>query len=109
MALAHKEYPHYGLQFHPESICTCYGNDLLRNFLRIALDYQLKNACRPFPLKGEIDQGSSTATTTPMSKRGGGRRGESKRARLPCPPRRRLRQLHLQRVPDALGLAVGRP
>ena len=33
MAVAHKEYPIYGLQFHPESILTPDGPTILRNFL----------------------------------------------------------------------------
>jgi anthranilate synthase/aminodeoxychorismate synthase-like glutamine amidotransferase len=33
MALQHREYPVYGVQFHPESILTEYGKELLRNFL----------------------------------------------------------------------------
>lgn len=32
MALAHKKYPVYGVQFHPESIMTAYGYALLKNF-----------------------------------------------------------------------------
>ncbi|MBN1994819.1 MAG: bifunctional anthranilate synthase component II/anthranilate phosphoribosyltransferase [Anaerolineae bacterium] len=35
MALRHKEYPTIGVQFHPESILTEYGHELLRNFLEI--------------------------------------------------------------------------
>ena len=35
MALRHREYPVYGVQFHPESILTEYGKDLLRNFLNV--------------------------------------------------------------------------
>ena len=31
MAVKHKEYPIYGLQFHPESILTPKGIDILRN------------------------------------------------------------------------------
>ncbi len=34
MAVQHKEYPIYGLQFHPESIMTPEGKKMLRNFLR---------------------------------------------------------------------------
>ena len=33
MGLKHKEYPIEGVQFHPESIMTGAGKDLLRNFL----------------------------------------------------------------------------
>jgi anthranilate synthase component II len=36
MALAHKTKPIFGVQFHPESIATEYGYELLRNFLKIA-------------------------------------------------------------------------
>lgn len=33
MAVQHKEYPIYGIQFHPESFATEGGKDLIRNFL----------------------------------------------------------------------------
>lgn len=35
MAVKHKEYPLYGLQFHPESILTPDGMTILKNFLSI--------------------------------------------------------------------------
>lgn len=35
MALKHKDYPVYGVQFHPEAILTQYGKKLLKNFLEI--------------------------------------------------------------------------
>lgn len=38
MALAHKQLPFYGMQFHPESIATACGHDLLQNFLKLASD-----------------------------------------------------------------------
>jgi anthranilate synthase component 2 len=36
MGLRHAELPVHGVQFHPESIASEHGHDLLRNFLRLA-------------------------------------------------------------------------
>ncbi len=36
MAIKHKEFPCYGLQFHPESILTAQGELIVRNFLKEA-------------------------------------------------------------------------
>lgn len=35
MAIEHKEYPIYGLQFHPESIMTPDGHEMLKNFIEL--------------------------------------------------------------------------
>ena len=34
MAIQHKKYPIYGVQFHPESIMTPNGKQMLRNFIK---------------------------------------------------------------------------
>ncbi|MCZ6495400.1 MAG: aminodeoxychorismate/anthranilate synthase component II [Alphaproteobacteria bacterium] len=36
MGLAHKEFPIFGIQFHPESIASQHGHALLKNFITIA-------------------------------------------------------------------------
>ncbi len=39
MGLKHREYPIYGVQFHPEAILTEYGRELLRNFQHICEEW----------------------------------------------------------------------
>ncbi len=49
MAVEHKKFPIYGVQFHPESILTEHGEQLMKNFLQIALEniqmqtYKIRN------------------------------------------------------------------
>lgn len=45
MAAAHKKYPHYGVQYHPESICSQQGQELIRNFWSLA-----KGNIKPQPM-----------------------------------------------------------
>ena len=35
MGIEHKKYPLYGVQFHPESIETQYGDKIIKNFIKI--------------------------------------------------------------------------
>ena len=43
MGIRHKQYLIEGVQFHPESILTKCGKDLLRNFVNTARKMKLKN------------------------------------------------------------------
>ena len=40
MGIRHRSYPIEAVQFHPESVLTAVGHDLIRNFLTAALDHQ---------------------------------------------------------------------
>ncbi len=44
MAMHHQEHPVYGVQFHPESILTPYGIDVIKNFLYLARDWNSINS-----------------------------------------------------------------
>ena len=37
MGIAHREFPLYGFQFHPESFLTHCGTELLKRFLQVPL------------------------------------------------------------------------
>jgi anthranilate synthase component 2 len=44
MGLSHKTHPVHGVQFHPESIESQHGHDILRNFIEIARNFDRKQA-----------------------------------------------------------------
>jgi len=44
MGVKHINYPLYGLQFHPESVLTPYGLDIIRNFMMISDQWNEKLA-----------------------------------------------------------------
>jgi anthranilate synthase component 2 len=43
MGVQHKEHPVHGVQFHPESIASEHGKDILRNFLSIVTDWNARH------------------------------------------------------------------
>lgn len=42
MAVSHKKYPLYGVQFHPEAVMTQHGHELLKNFINISEEWWRK-------------------------------------------------------------------
>ena len=46
MGVTHRSHPTWGVQFHPESIMTPEGKDILRNFLRLAAVFEKKQRKR---------------------------------------------------------------
>jgi len=40
MAVEHREYPVFGVQFHPEAVLTEFGHELIENFLAVAGEIQ---------------------------------------------------------------------
>ncbi|XP_034703817.1 aminodeoxychorismate synthase, chloroplastic-like isoform X6 [Vitis riparia] len=43
MGIMHSTRPHYGLQFHPESIGTSFGRQIFKNFREMTQDYWLRS------------------------------------------------------------------
>eukprot|EP00892_Ulva_mutabilis_P002610 jgi/Ulvmu1/1234/UM109_0032.1 len=47
MGIAHRYRPHFGVQYHPESVATGFGEQLLRNFTRITVDHHCQRSQLP--------------------------------------------------------------
>lgn len=43
MGISHKSKPHFGVQFHPESICSEYGKEIIENFFKLSKEFYNKN------------------------------------------------------------------
>ncbi|EST32791.1 aminodeoxychorismate synthase component I [Streptomyces niveus] len=67
MALRHRELPQWGVQFHPESVASQYGREILRNFAD--LTRPTRHVQRP-PVTGggtRSDTGTDTVTVSALS------------------------------------------
>jgi para-aminobenzoate synthetase len=65
-AIQHRSHPHYGVQFHPESIGTQYGIGLLENFVRVVEDQK-----HTYTLDGrpaQSNDGIPSSASTPSGK-----------------------------------------
>jgi para-aminobenzoate synthetase len=79
MAVAHRTRPQWGVQFHPESICTEYGRQLLANFRDLTREFGARGAAR----SGALPAGPAAEPRAAVERRGEGeRRGVAGRAKL---------------------------
>ncbi|RLM54751.1 putative aminodeoxychorismate synthase, chloroplastic [Panicum miliaceum] len=44
MAIRHSSRPHYGVQFHPESVATHYGRQIFQNFKKMTRDFGFRSS-----------------------------------------------------------------
>jgi para-aminobenzoate synthetase len=64
MGVRHRRLPRWGVQFHPESICTEHGARLMANFRDVALLSRDQRASRS---SGAVTPGNGAATRSPLS------------------------------------------
>lgn len=65
MGIMHSSRPHYGLQFHPESVATYHGRQIFKNFRKITEDYWLR--LRPYAACMQVPCASQLLREVPRS------------------------------------------
>ncbi|KAI9298501.1 ADC synthase [Neoconidiobolus thromboides FSU 785] len=68
MGVAHKTLPYYGVQFHPESICSQFGDKMIQNFAGISYHYS-NNPHKDIPLPQSVWKYSTLNCATPLVER----------------------------------------
>lgn len=71
MAVAHRTRPQWGVQFHPESICTEYGRQLLANFRDLTREFAAASG-------GAAGRARQPAARQPAAREAGARGGVSR-------------------------------
>ncbi|MFJ1646011.1 aminodeoxychorismate synthase component I [Streptomyces sp. NPDC088258] len=69
MAVRHRHRPLWGVQFHPESVCTEHGHQLLRNFTELTRDWYERNpaaAARATPVAPATRVAPAPAAPSPV-------------------------------------------
>ena len=64
MGIEHCSLPLWGVQFHPESICTIEGKKILRNFYRLAAEYLGRQDWEPDDIKPAVRYEPAAEETT---------------------------------------------
>ncbi|KAL2611619.1 hypothetical protein R1flu_023311 [Riccia fluitans] len=54
MGVSHRRWPHHGVQFHPESVATSYGKQILENFRNITVQFWKKQSRQLVSLDKEV-------------------------------------------------------
>jgi para-aminobenzoate synthetase len=97
MGVAHRHRPLWGVQFHPESICTTNGRQLMQNFR--ALTEETGARRRPRPRAGEASRPRSASPAIPSGSAAppagpaDGHRLQVRRLDRPCDPESAFLQL----------------